>query len=245
MSYAIGTFTGLVHTLCQSKALPYSGRNVCDLLVKVAVAMFGMLVVCQIVFTLSKKLTALFTASQFSSVSYDLLVGGGSPANTDDPVTVLLSDSDTVTVADTLGAALKLLTYMRTNSEWQVLASDDGTMVSINAVKGMALENTILNQKLLTQYLPTYIGGQVRSVHRISALVLALTDALKSVGFCHTASLPFANKFDLRLGGAHIQLFVWNYQASPGTSSERSPFNDSTPLHYDFMVSAMQMKLTA
>ena len=49
---------------------------------------------------------ALFTASQFSTVSYDLPVGGGSPANANDPVTVLLSDGNTVTVADTLSTAL-------------------------------------------------------------------------------------------------------------------------------------------
>ena len=98
---------------------------------------------------------ALFTASQFSSVSYDLPDQGGAPANVNDAVTLQLSDGNNVTVADTLGTALKLLTYMRTNSQWQVLASDDVTVVSINAVKGLVLENTILNQKLLTQYLPT------------------------------------------------------------------------------------------
>ena len=177
---------------------------------------------------------ALFTASQFSTVSYDLPVGGGAPANANDPVTVLLSDGNTVTVADTLSTALKLLSYMRTNSQWQVLASDDVTVVSINAVKGLVMENTILNQKLLTQYLPTYIGDQVRFVHRTSSLVLSLTDALKSVGFCHTGSLPFANNLDLRLGGSNIQLFDWNYKASPGTSSEGSLLNDGTPLRYDF-----------
>ena len=177
---------------------------------------------------------ALFTASQFSTVSYDLPVGGGAPANPNDPVTVLLSDGNTVTVADTLSTALKLLSYMRTNSQWQVLASDDVTVVSINAVKGLVMENTILNQKLLTQYLPTYIGDQVRFVHRTSSLVLSLTDALKSVGFCHTGSLPFANNLDLRTPGADMQLFDWNYKASPADSTEGSLLNDGTPLRYDF-----------
>ena len=76
---------------------------------------------------------ALFTASQFAGVSYDLPDGGGTPANVNDAVTLQLSDGNNVTVCDTLGTALKLLTYMRTNSQWQVLASDDVTVVSINA----------------------------------------------------------------------------------------------------------------
>ena len=178
---------------------------------------------------------ALFTASQFSSVSYDLPVGGGAPANASDAVTLQLSDGNLVTVCDTVETALKLLTYMRTNSQWQVLASDDVTVVSISAVKGLVMENTITNQKLISsQYLPTYIGDQVRFVHRTSSLVVSLTDALKSVGFCHTSSLPFANNLDLRLGGANIQLFDWNYKASPATSSEGSLLSDGTPLRYDF-----------
>ena len=177
---------------------------------------------------------ALFTASQFSGVSYDLPDSGGAPANANDAVTLQLSDGNNVTVCDTLGTALKLLAYMRTNSQWQVLASDDVTVVSINAVKGLVLENTILNQKLLTQFLPTYIGDQVRFVHRTSSLVLSLTDALKSAGFCHTGSLPFANNLDLRTGGADMQLFDWNYKASPATSSEGSLLNDGSPLRYDF-----------
>lgn len=123
---------------------------------------------------------------------------------------------------------------MRTNSQSRVLASDDVTVVSINAVKGMAIENTILNQKLLTTFLPTYIGDQVRFVHWTSSLALSLLDALKSVGFCHKESLPFVNNLDLRLGGARIHLFAWNYNASPATSSEGSILNDGTPLRYDF-----------
>ena len=147
---------------------------------------------------------ALFTAAQFSGVSYDLPEGGGAPANANDPVTLQLSDGSLVTVCDTLSMAFSLLAYMRQNSQWQVLASDDVTVASINAVKALVLENTITNQKLLSQYLPTYIGDQVRFVHRTSSLVLSLTDALKSVGFCHTAAFPFANNLDLRLGSAHI-----------------------------------------
>ena len=177
---------------------------------------------------------ALFIASQFAGVSYDLPDGGGAPVTVSDVVALQLSDGNNVTVCDTLGAALKLLAYMRTNPQWQVLASDDVTVVSISAVKGWVMENTILNQKFLMQFLPTYSGDQVRFVHRTSSLVLSLTDALKPVGFCHTASLPFANNLDLRTGGADMRLFDWSYKASPAVSIEGALLNDGTPLRYDF-----------
>ena len=135
---------------------------------------------------------------------------------------------------DQLGTGLKLLAYMRTNSQWQVLASDDITVISINAVKGMVLENTILNQKLITTFLPTYIGDQVKFVHRTSSLVLSLTDALIRLGSCHKTNVPFASNLDLRLGDAHIQVFYWNFKSAPATSSEGSLLNDGTPLRYDF-----------
>jgi hypothetical protein len=176
----------------------------------------------------------IFTSSMFPNISYDLPEGGGSPAHANDSVTLQLSDGNIVTVCDTVSTALKLLAYMRQNSQWQVLASDDVSVVSINAVKALVMENTITNQKLLTQYLPTYIVDQVRFVHRTSSLVLSLTDALKSVGFCHTGGLPFSNNLDLRLGSAHMQLVDWNYKASPATSSEGSLLNDGVPLRYDF-----------
>ena len=171
---------------------------------------------------------ALFTAGQFAHTTYDLPEGGGTPAHVADALTLQLSDGNAVTVFDQLGTGLKLLAYMRTNSQWQVLASDDVTVISINAVKGLAMENTILNQKLITTFLPTYIGDQVKFVHRTSSLVLSLTDALRCVGFCHKADVPFANNLDLRLGNAHIQLFDWNYKAAPATSSEGSLLNDGT-----------------
>ena len=104
---------------------------------------------------------------------------------------------------------------------------------SINVVKGMFLENT-LNHKLITSFLPTYIGHQVRFVHRSMSTVVALTDALKSVGFCNTSSLPFANNLDLRLGGTGIQLFDWNYVASPASPSAGALLDDASPLRYDF-----------
>ena len=82
--------------------------------------------------------------------------------------------------------------------------------------------------------MPTYIGDQVRFVHRSTSTVVSLTDALKSVGFCHTSSLPFSNYLDLRLGGTGIQLFDWNYVALPASTSDGLLLEDGSPLQYDF-----------
>ena len=100
--------------------------------------------------------------------------------------------------------------------------------------KGLVLENNLVNQKLVTSFLPTYIGHQVRFVHRSMSAVVSLTDALKSVDFCHTSSLPFANNLDLRLGGTGIQLFDWNYAAMPASTSDGPLLDDASPLRYDF-----------
>ena len=177
---------------------------------------------------------ALFTEGLFP-LTFDLPVGVvGTPAGANDPVVLQLGDGTQVTVFDKLTTALRLLAYMRRNAQWNVQGSDDVMVVSINAVKGLVLENNLVNQKLVTSFLPTYIGHQVRFVHRSMSSVLSLTDALKSVGFCNTGSLPFSNNLDLRLGVTGLQLFDWNYAAMPASTSDGSLLEDASPLRYDF-----------
>ena len=178
---------------------------------------------------------ALFTEAMLINTDYDLPEGEtGVPAHPNDQLTLQLSDNTLVSVFDKLTTGLRLLTYMRQHSQWQVAASDDVTVVSVNSVKGMILENSLINQKLITSFLPIYIGDQVRFVHRSMSTVLSLTDALKSVGYCLKADTPFANNLDLRLGDTGIQLFDWNFMASPADSTSGSLLNDGTPIRYDF-----------
>lgn len=181
---------------------------------------------------------ALFTEAMLANTPYDMPEGmTGAPAHASDQITLQLADGTMVSCFDKLTTALRLLAYMRTHSQWQVAASDDVTIVSIGAVKGLLLENSLTNQKLITSFLPIYLGDQVRFVHRSMSTVLSITDALKSVGYCVKQDEPFANNLDLRLGGTGIQLFDWNYLASPGTPTEGSLLNDGTPLRYDFTTS--------
>ncbi len=113
-------------------------------------------------------------------------------------------------------------------------ASDDVVCVRMGAVNMLVLETTLISQKLITSYLPIYLGGEVRWANRTTSLVLSTTDALKSVGFCHMTELPFSSNLDLRVGAAHMQLVDWNYEANPASSSAGSLFSDPSPLRYDF-----------
>ena len=98
---------------------------------------------------------ALFTEGLFP-LTFDLPVGVvGTPAGANDPVVLQLGDGTQVTVFDKLTTALRLLAYMRRNAQWNVQGSDDIMVVSINAVKGLVLENNLVNQKLVTSVLLT------------------------------------------------------------------------------------------
>ena len=55
-------------------------------------------------------------------------------------MTLQLSDGTVAQVFDKMGTALKLLAFMRRNSQWNVYASDDVVCVSIGAVKLLVLE---------------------------------------------------------------------------------------------------------
>mgnify|MGYP002809826456 CR=1 FL=1 len=175
----------------------------------------------------------LFTENQFTN-SYDVPEGGASPDHAHDQVTLSMSDNTVALVFDKLSTGLKLLAFMRTNSQWNVYGGDDIVCVSVGAAKMLVLETTLINQKLITSYLPIYLGGEVRWANRTTSLVLSTTDALKSAGFCHIGGLPFNNNLDLRTGSANMQLVDWNYMSNPANSSEGSLLSDPNPLRFDF-----------
>ena len=87
----------------------------------------------------------LFTESHFS-IAYDVpergSTGSSTPIHGNDAVTLQLSDGTVVQVFDKLSTGLKHLAFMRTNSQWNVYASDDVVCVSIGGVKLPVLETT-------------------------------------------------------------------------------------------------------
>lgn len=176
---------------------------------------------------------ALFTSASFPGVNYDRPVGvdpAAQPAHPADTVTLQMSDGTVQTVFDSLETALKALTFLRTQGQWSCLANDDIIIASVNGVKGLVMEQSLLNQRLLHAFLPTYVGGAVRWAARTTSLVLSTGDALSSVGACSTTTPE--NNIGLR--DFNITLFDWNYMASPPDSASGSLLSDPTPLHYDF-----------
>jgi hypothetical protein len=134
---------------------------------------------------------ALFTEGQFP-ITYDVPEGGGNPPHENDAVLLQMSDGTVAQIFDRLSTGLRLLAFMRRNSQWSVYASDDVVCVSVGAAKLLVMETGLIQQKLITSYLPIYLGGEVRWASRTTSLVLSTTDALKSVGFCHKGELPLA-----------------------------------------------------
>ena len=177
---------------------------------------------------------ALFTDAMFTN-DFDRPVNEtGSPLHAGDPITLQLSDGTSITVFDTLTTALRLARFMRQSKQWQVAASEDVTVVAANGgLKLLVLENTLLNQKLLTSFVACYTGDELLFQHRSMSSVVSLTEALRTVGFC-VKGLPFANNLDLRLAGTGIQVIDWFYAASVTEAQPGSRLSDGTPLVYDF-----------
>jgi hypothetical protein len=176
---------------------------------------------------------ALFTGANFPGVEYDRPVGispPAQPAHPADAITLQMSDGTVQTVFDSLETGLKALTFLRTQGQWSCLANDDIVIVSIGAVKGLVMEQSLLLQRLLHSFMPIYQGGHVRWAARTTSLVLSTGDALSSVGAC-SATNPENN---LGLRGFNITLFDWNYMANPPDAVSGSLLSDPTPLAYDF-----------
>ncbi len=104
----------------------------------------------------------LFTENQFTN-SYDVPEGGASPDHAHDQVTLSMSDNTVALVFDKLSTALKLLAFMRTNSQWNVYGGDDVVCVSVGAAKLLVLYTSLIIHKLITCYLPIYLGWEVLS----------------------------------------------------------------------------------
>ena len=176
---------------------------------------------------------ALFTGAKFPGVIYDRPVGvdpTAQPAHPADTITLQMSDGTVQTVFDTLETGLKALTFLRTQGQWSCLANDDIMIVSVGAVKGLVMEQSLLNQRLLHSFMPIYQGGAVRWAARTASLVLSTGDALSSVAACSTTTPE--NNIGLR--DFNITLFDWNFMASPPDSTSGSLLADASPLHYDF-----------
>ena len=101
---------------------------------------------------------ALISAAQFSSyLNPDGTVGP--PANAATPVTLALSDGNTITIADQKVTALSLMEAMRQRRQWMIQLSDDVFAISIGATKIMFCENSLTLQRWVTSFHGVYLHG--------------------------------------------------------------------------------------
>ena len=125
--------------------------------------------------------------------------------------------------------------FMRQRSQWMLQASDDVAIVSVGAAKLLILEMSLLNQKLLASFSPSYVGGRVLFSHRTLSQSLALDDALQAVGFAKLSTTPWAGNYDLAQAPSPNVLVVdWYFRAGAATSAQGSQLADATPIAYDY-----------
>ena len=141
---------------------------------------------------------ALLSASDFTLYSDSYAI----PANSSDvifsgSVDLILSTGVTQQVFGTLSTALKCIHYMEANKLCRLSPHEDVTIINLRS-KLLILENTYINQKMMSSYVFTYHGNQVQAIHRSMADMVSLPEALASVGF-RCMSLPWDTDINPKL----------------------------------------------
>ena len=134
---------------------------------------------------------ALLSASDLTGYSDSF----AAPAGFNDPifttsVDLILSTGIAQQVFDSLYSALKCINYMEANNLYPLSPNEDVTILNLRS-KLLILENTYINQKMMSSYVFTYHGASVRAIHRSMSDTATLTDALSSVGF-RCVGLPWS-----------------------------------------------------
>ena len=128
-------------------------------------------------------MTSAFSTTANVGPAYDVPVGQSSiPTSATTPVHLTLSDGTVQDVFIAKTSALTLVHTMRGIRSWQCYASEDVICVFVGYAKCLVMQTSLVNQKLLHQCCPLYMGGLVRWAHRNTSLVLDAGDALRSVG---------------------------------------------------------------
>ena len=177
---------------------------------------------------------ASYTRASFPGAVIDVPVGkSGSPPGAAEPISLALSDGSTFQAFDSLSTGLKALNYLRTRGQYQVALSDDVTLLQCQS-KGLLVENTLSNQRWLSQYDVSLNGNKLVCTHRSMSLQLSIEQALASVGFLRTTSgAAWNNNADLSAGAnpPRVKCFDWNFS----NTSTGSLLEDPDPLYLDLV----------
>ena len=166
---------------------------------------------------------ALISESQFSV--YDTPDGETAPPTSPDvSISLALSDGTSVTVFDKKTTALSLMRSMRIRNQWLLQLSDDILTINVSGTKLILLESSLTNQKLISSFLPIYMGGHTKFAHRNLSQLATMYDALAQSGHCWTTVTSVQT--NAHLFEANALLIDWFYPSSV--------MSDSTPIQYDF-----------
>jgi hypothetical protein len=154
---------------------------------------------------------ALISAAQFSNyLNPDGTVGP--PANAATPVTLALSDGNTITIADQKVTALSLMEAMRQRRQWMIQLSDDVFAISIGATKIMFCENSLTLQRWVTSFHGVYLHGSTLFSHRNMSQQATLYESLLQSGQLFRTTQSIVGNADL--GEVYAVLLDWYWPAS-------------------------------
>ena len=151
---------------------------------------------------------ALVTSAQFNT--YLTPVGQTAPPPQYQlPINLGLSDGTSVLVFDRLTTALSLMEAMRLRGQWLLQLNDDIAVAAISATKLLLFENTLVNRRLITSYLPVYAQGDTRFYHRNLSQTAVAWDALAQSGLCWRGVNSVSSNADLTQANALV--IDWYY----------------------------------
>ena len=141
---------------------------------------------------------ALFPSSDFTGYTSTFAVPNGvSDVLFAGSVDLILSTAITQQVFDTLSTALTCIHYMESNKLYTLSPNEDVAILNLRG-KLLILENTYINQRMMSSYVFTYHGNQVQAIHRPMADMASLSEALASVGF-RCIGLPWTSDINPKL----------------------------------------------
>ena len=109
---------------------------------------------------------ALYQASDFTRFSDPYAIpSGSSDVILTGSVDLILSTGITQQVFDTLSTALKRIYFMEQQKLYSLSPNEDVTITNLRS-KLLVSEKTYINQKMMSSYVFTYHGKEVRAIHR-------------------------------------------------------------------------------
>ena len=158
---------------------------------------------------------------------------GKTVANPGHDVSLTLSTGETVVIGH-VSECLRLITQMRSWQQWLLSPREDIFLILVGGGEKLVIaEATNLNQRLVTQFTPVYIQGNLLWARRGGA-IMTTNEALQAVGHFSKTAGAYSSTHDLKTGVVNPRLVVFDYawKADSTASIQGTQFRDSPPLSW-------------